>query len=124
MKTLLATEELDPITGPGGYDPSEVSAGVAPYSSAFERIISNTLAFLTIIGGLAFLIYFLLGALSWVTAGGDQAKVDKAQKMMTSAAIGLIIISLSYAISYIISRVLGINILNPAEVINNLNFGS
>jgi len=35
---------------------------------------------LSVIGGLAFIIYFLLGGLSWLTAGGDKAKVESATK--------------------------------------------
>lgn len=126
MKKVFAAEEtnalpLGPISGPGAYDPA-VSTSVSPYTSAVEKLLSNILAFLSIVGGLMFLIYFLLGGLNWITAGGDQGKVDMAKKYMTGAAIGLIVIALSYSISYIVSRVTGINILNPGATISTFSF--
>jgi len=125
MTKLLAQDgslEFEAIQGPSGYTPS-TGAGVSGYSTALEKILSNVIGFLTIVGGLTFLFYFLTGAITWITAGGDQTKVEKAKKYMTDAAIGLIIISLSYAISYIVGTILGIEILNPANVIKNLGPG-
>lgn len=83
-------------------------------------IFSNLLAFFTYVAGLAFVIYFVIGALSWLTAGGDTQKADKAKTYMTNAAIGLIIVVAAYGIISIVGTVLGINILNPGEMINNL----
>lgn len=68
---------------------------------------------LSVIGGLAFIIYFLLGGLSWLTAGGDKAKVESAQKQITNAVIGLAIILVSYAIILFIEVSLDVNILKP-----------
>lgn len=68
---------------------------------------------LSIVGGLAFLIYFLLGGLNWLTAGGDKTKVESAQKHITNAIIGLAIILVSYAIILFIQEVLDVNILQP-----------
>lgn len=119
MKNLLAETKLDPIRGLGGYDP-DPSAGAEAYLTQTEAIISNTLTVLTIVGGIMFAVFFVSGALNWITAGGEQQKIEKAKGMMTSAAIGLIIISLSYSITYIISQVVGINILSPKSVILNL----
>jgi hypothetical protein len=64
-----------------------------------------------------FILYFLLGALQWVSGGGDKGKIDKAKAMMTNAAVGLIIISLSYSITWIVGKALGIEILNPASML-------
>lgn len=68
---------------------------------------------ISVIGGLAFIIYFLLGGLSWLTAGGDKAKVESAQKQITNAVIGLAIILVSYAIILFIQEALDVNILQP-----------
>lgn len=68
---------------------------------------------ISIVGGLAFILYFLLGGLSWLTAGGDKAKVESAQKQITNAVIGLSIILVSYAIILFIQEALDVNILQP-----------
>ena len=81
-------------------------AGLAFYIGQLWKTIS-------IVGGLAFILYFLLGGLSWLTAGGDKAKVESAQKQITNAVIGLAIILVSYAIILFIQEVLDVNILQP-----------
>lgn len=120
MKNLLAqAHKVDtPISGFGNYEPPAGETGPAGAASAVELIISNVLVVLTIVAGIAFTLYFLIGALNWVTAGGKQDKVDKAKMYMTNGAVGLIIVAVSYSIAFIISKVLGIDILEPAEMIS------
>ncbi len=84
-----------------------------------ELILTNVLTVLTIVGGIMFLLYFLIGALQWVSAGGEKGKIEKAKGMLTNSAIGLIVIVLSYSISWIVGKVIGVDILNPAKVITN-----
>jgi len=45
-----------------------------------------------IIAGLAALLFLLMGALAWVTSGGNKENVDKARDKITNAVIGLIVI--------------------------------
>lgn len=87
------------------------------------QLLSNVYTFLTIVGGIMFGLYFLLGALNWVSAGGKQEQVEKAKKMMTDAAIGLIIIVVSYPVVYIVGKVLGLEILHPEKLIPQLGPG-
>lgn len=107
------------IVTPGGYQPG---SGIEGSTSAIEKLISNVLVMLTVVAGMAFVLYFLLGGLNWITAGGDKGKIDKAKGMMTNGAIGLIIIALSYSITWIVGKAIGIDILNPGTIINGLTF--
>jgi hypothetical protein len=124
MKTLLAqsTNIGGKITSIGGYDPVE-AGGTGTAVSQFTNFASNLLSLITTVGGLMFLLYFILGGLSWITAGGDKGKVDEAKSKMTNAAIGLIVIASAYAISFIIGKVLGIDILNPSKIIDAITPG-
>lgn len=116
MTKLLAQGiDFKTITTPGGYQPG---GDIATSTSAVEKLVSNVLVILTVVAGLAFVLYFLLGGLNWITAGGDKGKIDKAKGMMTNGAIGMIVITLSYSIVWIVGKALGISILNPAELIN------
>ena len=119
MSKLLADVEFGAITTPGGYQPG---TGIEGSTSAIEKLMSNVLVILTLVAGMAFVLYFLLGGLNWITAGGDKGKIDKAKGMMTNGAIGMIIIALSYAITWIVGKALGIDILNPGTIINGLTF--
>ena len=105
------------IEGIGGYVPAIGESGAVQAAS----LVSNIVGFLTMIGGLMFLIYFILGGLNWITAGGDPGKVDEAKKKTTGAAIGMIIVVVAYAIALIVGQVLGIDILNPVSQIDLLN---
>ncbi len=118
MSKLLAIQFTN-ITTPGGYQPG---SGIEGSTSAIEKLISNVLVVLTLVGGIAFILYFLLGGLNWITAGGDKGKIEKAKGMMTNGAIGLIVIAVSYAIIWIVGKALGIDVLEPGKALNSLTF--
>lgn len=114
-KAYAGTVNLGTIKGVGKFqDPANASG------TGLETLISTVMGALTAISSIAFLIYFILGGLQWVTAGGKQDAVQKAQKQMTDAAIGLVIVIVAYFIAGIIGYILGIDILNPAAIINSL----
>lgn len=117
MSKLLAQKSLGTITTPGGYQPG---SDLASSTSAVEKILSNILVVLTIVAGISFVLYFLLGGLNWITAGGDKGKIDKAKGMMTNGAIGMIVIAVSYAITWIVGKALGIDILNPGTILSGI----
>jgi hypothetical protein len=50
------------------------------------------------IGAVFVLIYFIWGALGWITSSGDKGKLESARDRITQAIIGLIILVGSYAI--------------------------
>ena len=104
---------LGTFQGLGGYNPAE-SGGTESGINQFSLLTSNIVGFLTIVGGIMFLIYFTIGALNWITSGGDAAKIDTAKSRMTSSAIGIIIVVAAYAIAYIVGQVLGFDLLDPA----------
>ena len=65
------------------------------------------------VGGIAFIIYLVWGGIEYLTSGGDKARIDDAQKKITSSVIGVVILISSYAITYFIQQVFKINILKP-----------
>lgn len=107
----------------GGYSP-DVAGGTGDGISNFTKFATNLFGFLTTLAGLMFLLYFVLGGLKWITAGGDKGKVEEAQKQMTNAAIGLIVVVAAYGIAMIIGGVLGLQILNPSKVLESITPGS
>jgi hypothetical protein len=79
------------------------------------ELLSRIITTLTIVSGLAFVVYFMLGAFKWITSGGDQNKTEEAKRQLTQAAIGIIVVVVSYFIISIIGSVLGFDLLNPAK---------
>jgi hypothetical protein len=58
----------------------------------------NILQFVLTLMGLIAVTVIIYGGIVWMTAAGNEQRVDKAKKIITSAAIGLIVIILSWAI--------------------------
>jgi len=116
IRTLLAQQGIGNLDCLGAFCPETPADAPDQINSLFTML----LGIFTIIGGLTFLIYFIVGGLGWITAGGDSAKVDKAKATMTNGAIGLIIVVASYGIIWIVGQVLGLDILDPATLINQL----
>lgn len=56
-----------------------------------------------IVGGILFTVLLLWAAYLWMTAQGNEEQVKRAQKIFTAAIIGMMILSLSAAITYTVS---------------------
>lgn len=81
-----------------------------PQLSCLEIVITNLLSAL---GGLVFivlLIMFVIGSITWLTAGDDAAKLKKAKATFFSALTGLLIVSAAFVILQLLQNVLGINL--------------
>lgn len=70
------------------------TGGSSDLKELARTIINYVLGFLGLIA-VAMVIY---GGISYVTAAGEQSKVDNAKKVILYAIVGLIIVILSYAI--------------------------
>lgn len=109
--------DLGNITGTGTFQ----TVTTSNTSQIGGSLISTIITSITVVGGLAFVLYFTLSALKWVISGGDKTKVAEAQAGMTQGAIGLIAIVASYFIIGIIGSVLGLDILNPFNILFSQN---
>ncbi len=99
---------------------SDFKNSPAAVTSKLEAIISEFLGLITVVAGVAVLFYFVTGALNWVSAGGDEGKIQKARDQMTQAVIGMVVIVAAYGIIGLVSNFLGLNLLNPGQAILNL----
>ncbi len=72
------------------------------------------LAFLA--AGIFFLVQVIIGGISWINAGGDPKALEAARARITNAVIGLVIVVAAFAVSLIMTTVLGINIFGPEGV--------
>src|SRR5260221_8670078 len=114
---LLAVQlgPLSPPTTSFAPDINSAAGSVAPLG----KFMTTLIGFLTSLAGLMFLIYFIIAALSWITAGGEKGKIETAKSQMTNAAIGLVVVIAAYGIIGIVGGVLGLDILNPGKIILN-----
>ena len=83
---------LQAIGGAAGIEGAEDDNAVF---DIIGRIVNIVLGLL----GVVFFAWVLWAGVTWMTANGDPGKVQKAQKMMIEAAIGIVIILSALAIS-------------------------
>jgi len=100
------------------YAPEELTRD--GFLGSFDLIISNILGLLTIVGGLIFVIYFLMAAIEWITAGGDSGKISSARDKIVQGVIGLIILVASYAILGLIGSIVGLDLIDPVAQIKKI----
>lgn len=103
-----------------GFGPFSKIENFSQAVDIFQGIISKILGFLTIVGSLWFMLQFVLGAFSWINAGGNKEALKKAQDKILHAVIGLVILVAAYALISVIGSLVGLNILNPGETLNLL----
>lgn len=74
-----------------------------------ETIVVNIINWILGILALIAVIMILIGGFKWMTAGGNEEKVEGAKKLLIAAVIGLVIILAAWGISvYAIDRLLNI----------------
>jgi hypothetical protein len=113
IKPVLATslgtlEGLGPLGKVGSKDQAV---------TRFNEVVSLVIGFLTVVAGLWFVFQFLSGAIGWLSAGGDKAKLQAAQGRITQAIIGLAVVIAAIFIIDLVGTLLGLNILSPGDYI-------
>jgi len=89
---LLAPVLVQAYTGPEFGEEFGLPSG--DIRTTAENIVNVILGSL----GLITVVLIIYGGVIWMTAGGNEEKISKAKKVITSAIIGLIIIALAWSI--------------------------
>ena len=80
--------------------------------TCIANLISNLISVSLMISAVVFFAFLVMGGLGWLTSSGDKAQVENAQKKITNALIGLVIIASSWAIYQLVLYFFGINLDN------------
>ena len=92
-----ATDIVGTISVPTGV-PSEITSTTV--------FISGIIKFLMVLAGLYSLWQFLTGGFSFITSGGEKAKITEAQQKIQMSIIGLVVMTASFIIIAIVSKIL------------------
>ena len=101
-------------------NPAVQAFGTGEPAVVLAKMIATVWQTAITLGGLALLIMLIIGAIEWITAGGDKGKIESARGRITQGIIGMLALMSVTAISIFISGVLGINLLKP-QFTDNLN---
>lgn len=80
-----------------GDQPGNIAAATGGEGSA-RTLIVNIVNFFLFFLGLIATIMIIYGGVTYVTAGGEQDKLDSAKKIIMYAVVGIVIVLLSFAI--------------------------
>ncbi|MFA6909052.1 MAG: hypothetical protein WC289_04165 [Patescibacteria group bacterium] len=79
---------------------STFGLGTSDLQSTVTKIIQWVLGLL----GLIAVIMILYGGFIWMTAGGNEERVETAKKIITAAVVGLVVVLLAWAIVIFVIR--------------------
>ena len=82
-------------------------AGADAFGKNPEDIIGKGIGAAITLVGMIFLVLMVYAGYLWMTARGEEAEVEKAQKIITAALIGFFIVASAYAITKFVSGKLG-----------------
>lgn len=87
--------------------------GYEPSGAGLNSLISNIIGVATAFAGIAMVGYFIYGTLTWITASGNEDQIDRAQRAISNAVIGMVLVVLATSIAAIIGVLTGVEILSP-----------
>lgn len=90
------------IIGEYGFERETAGAPGTSFSEVILIVINAVLSFL----GIIFLILIIYGGYTWMFAGGNEATVDKAKKIIINSTIGVAVILASAAIAQFVIKTL------------------
>ena len=104
VSAQTALEKLKEVGGAGGFNSDDPGDDTNVLATAVGKIIQALLGIL----GIIFIILILLAGFNWMTAAGEEEKVNRAKDTLRRAIIGLIIIVSAWGIwAFISSYVIG-----------------
>lgn len=79
---------------------SQIGLGNADLKKTVLNILQMVLGLLAFVA----VIMVILGGFTWLTAAGNEEKVERAKKIISAAVIGLIIVLLAWAVVIFVTR--------------------
>lgn len=99
LPAIVAAQDLDL----GLENAAGIGLGQKDLKESINSIIQILLSFL----GILAVIIILWGGFMWMTAAGDEGKVDKAKKLIISGVVGIVIILSAYIIANFVITTVG-----------------
>lgn len=88
------------------------TANLGAADGGFGTWVSSLMRVVMLAGVLVAFVFLILGAIEWITSGGDKGKVESARGKITNAVIGLIVLAAVTAILALVQGFLGVSFIN------------
>ena len=96
--TTAAGFILFPIAARAAVTIENIGGSLGLGNADLKTTVMNIITYVLGLLGLIAVIMILYGGFTWMTAGGNEDKVDTAKQIISSAAVGLVIILIAWAI--------------------------
>ena len=118
LNQLLAVD-MPRFTGLGVDPGSTTGSGTA----ALEKIVSQVLGVLTVIAVIYFAVQIILAGYAFISAEGDEKKVETARKSLTYGVLGLVIVVVAVGLGTLLATLAGIpNVLDLEAMFGKMQF--
>ena len=77
--------------------------------SQLEEIISNIIGFITIVAFVFFTFQIIFAGFTFMSASGDEKKLETSRKKLTNGILGLTIVVVAYGVTAFIAKLLGLD---------------
>ena len=84
-----------------------------------ECLIANIFTVIITLIGLSAFVMFILGSITWLTAGSDTNNMEKAKKSFTYVVVGIIVALSAFIIINLIASFTGVNIIRNFSIPNS-----
>jgi hypothetical protein len=78
--------------------------------TALGKLVGGVLGMVFIIAFILAFVYLVVGAVRWITSGGDKAAMEGARNAIVHAIMGIIIVGAAWAVMSLVGQFLGLNI--------------
>ncbi len=75
-------------------------------TSDFNKLVGNTLAWVLSVAGSVALVMLIIGGIMYITASGDEQRINTAKKIVTWTILGLALVLVSYSIMVVVNQIL------------------
>lgn len=77
----------------------------------FALLLPKIVGIAFLLGALVFVAMLIVGAISWISSGGDKASLETARGRISSALIGIVVLFATFAIIKLIEQFFHVDIL-------------
>lgn len=77
--------------------------GVAYEEGSLGKLLGSVFSTIVTVGALFMLFQLVMGALNWINSQGDKERIQKSQKQITNAIIGLVILVMVWVLFFTIT---------------------
>lgn len=117
MKTNLIAQEINKLHSEIGLQPDFKGDGVAQ----LDKIISTVIGILTLVAFIFFVLQVIFAGYSFLSAQGDEKKVESARKRLTDGILGITIVVVAFGVSALLASLMGLgDIFNLNTIINQI----